>query len=93
LHFREISPNLTIETINSIAGINIQIHDTELIPHPTAVLDSIYKAGGRTKGYSKNEYAVKDIVSKLDFSNLYLTVRKRNNSLNELLTCLDGLIP
>jgi hypothetical protein len=22
-----------------------------------------------------------------------LTVRKRNNSLNELLTCLDGLIP
>jgi len=92
-HYQKISSTLCIEKVNSIAGIDIQKDDTEKIPHPTVVLNEIYKAGGRIKGYSKNEYAIKDIVSKLDFSNLYLKVRYRNNSLNELLTCLDGLIP
>jgi len=91
-HYQRISTTLSMEKVNSIACIDIQKEDTEKIPHPTVVLDAIYKAGGR-KGYSKNEYVVKDVVSKLDFSNLYLTVRNRNNSLNELLTCLDGLIP
>jgi len=91
-HYLKISSALSIEKVNSIAGIDIQKDDTEKIPHPTVILDEIYKAGGR-KGYSKNEYAVKDVVSKLDFSNLYLTVRNRNNSLNELLICLDRLIP
>jgi len=92
-HFQRISPALSIEKVNSIAGIDIQKEDTEKIPHPTVVLDKIYKTGGRIKGYPKNEYVIKDVVGKLDFSNLYLTVRNRNNSLNELLTCLDGLIP
>jgi hypothetical protein len=92
-HYQKISSALSIEKVNFIAGIDIQKEDTQKIPHPTVVLDKIYKAGDRKKGYSKNEYTIKDIVSKLDFSNLYLTVRNRNNSLNELLTCLDGLIP
>jgi len=92
-HYQRISSILSIEKVNSIAGIDIQKEDTEKIPHPTVVLDEIYKAGGRIKGYSKNEYTIKDIVSKLDFCNLYLTVRNRNNSLNELLNCLDGIIP
>jgi hypothetical protein len=92
-HYQRISSALSIEKVNSIAGIDIQKDDTEKIPHPTVVLDKIYKDGGRKNGYSKNEYAIKDVVSKLDFSNLYLTVRNRNSSLNELLTCLDGLIP
>jgi hypothetical protein len=92
-HYSAISPDLSMEVINSIAGINIQVETTEKIRHPSVVLDVIYKRGGRKHGYSKNEYAVKDIVSKLDYENLYLNVRNRNNSLNELLTCLDGLIP
>ena len=92
-HYQKISPTLTIEIVNSIAGIDIQKDNTEIIPHPTVILDKIYRAGGRKSGYSKNEYAVRDVVNKLDFSNLYLAVRNRNNSLNELLTCLDGLIP
>jgi hypothetical protein len=92
-HYEAILPHFPIENINAIAGINIQTGNSEKISHPALVLDRIYKAGGRTSGYSKNEYVVKDIVSRLDFENLYLNVRNRNNSLNELLTCLDGLIP
>jgi len=92
-HYQRISSTLSIEKVNSIARIDTQKEDTEKIRHPTVVLNKIYKAGGKKNGYSKNEYVIKDVVSKLDFSNLYLTVRKRNNSLNEFLTCLDGLIP
>ena len=84
---------MNFQIINSITGIDILRDDTEEIPHPTIILDMIYKAGGRKKGYSKNEYVVKNVIGKLDFGHLYLTVRNRNKSLNELLTCLDGLIP
>jgi hypothetical protein len=92
-HYFAISPSLTLHIVNCIAGIDIQKDSTEIIKHPAAVLDKIYKAGGRQSGYSKNEYVVKDIVSKLDYDNFYIAVRKRNDSLNELLTCLDGFIP
>jgi hypothetical protein len=92
-HYESILPGFKIENINAITGINIQTGNSEEIPHPAVVLDKIYKAGGRTSGYSKKEYVVKDIISNLDFTNLYFNVRNRNNSLNEFLTYLDGLIP
>jgi hypothetical protein len=92
-HYSAISPDLTLDIVNSITGIDIQNDSTETIRHPAVVLDEIYKAGGRKSGYSKNEYVVKEVVSKLDYDNLYMAVRTRNNSLNELLTCLDELIP
>jgi hypothetical protein len=92
-HYEAILPCFQLDNINAIAGIDIQTGNTEEIPHPALVLDKIYKAGGRTSGYSKNEYVVKDIISKLDFTNLYFNVRNRNSSLNKLLSCLDGLIP
>ena len=91
-HYEAILPDFSLDSINAIAGINIKTDDSEKISHPAVLLDKIYKAGGRTSGYSKNEHIVRDIVRRLDFTNLYLNVRKRNNSLNELLTCLDGLI-
>ncbi|MHC6202239.1 DUF4276 family protein [Breznakiellaceae bacterium SP9] len=92
-HYSKISSALTLDIVNAIAGVDVQKDSTEEISHPTVVLDRIYKSGGRTSGYSKNEFVVKDIVEKLDFANLYFNVRNRNNSLNEFLTCLDGLIP
>jgi hypothetical protein len=92
-HYEVIIPGFSFDNINAIAGINVQTDDSEKITHPTVVLDKIYREGGRTSGYSKHEYVVKDIVRKLDYENLYLNVRNRNNSLNELLICLDGLIP
>jgi hypothetical protein len=92
-HYKSIFPDVSFDIINSIAGINVKTENTETIPHPSIVLDAIYKKCGRTSGYSKHEYAVRDIVNRLDFTNLYMNVRTRNNSLNEFLTCLDGLIP
>jgi hypothetical protein len=92
-HYEVLLPCFPIDNINAIAGIDIQTGNSEEIPHPSVVLDKIYKAGGRKSGYSKNKYVVKDIISKLDFTNLFSNVRSRNNSLNELLTCLNGLIP
>jgi len=90
-HYQRISSALTIDLVNSIAGINIQKDDTGKIAHPSVVLNKIYTAGGKKHGYSKNEYAVKSIVENIDIGNLYLSVRHRNSSLNELLVCLDGL--
>jgi len=92
-HYQKISPTLTIDIVNSITGLDVQKDDTEIIPHPSVILDKIYKTGGRSSGYSKNEYVVINVVSKLDFYNLYFSVRSRNSSLNELLICLDELIP
>jgi len=91
-HYKRISSTLTMEVVNSIAGIDIEKEDTEKIPHPAVVLGKIYLAGGRKHGYSKNQFVVKDIVYKLDFYNLYINVRNRNESLNDFLTCMDGLI-
>ncbi|MDR1230315.1 MAG: DUF4276 family protein [Spirochaetaceae bacterium] len=92
-HYESVLPGFQIDKINAIAGINIETGNSEKISHPTVVLDKIYKAGGRTSGYKKNEHVVRNIIKRLDFANLYVNVRNRNNSLNELLTCLDRLIP
>ncbi|MDR0721905.1 MAG: DUF4276 family protein [Treponema sp.] len=92
-HYKNFFPNISLEIINSIAGVNVRTEDTEKIPHPSIVLDKIYKKCGRTSGYSKNKYIVRDIVNSLDFTNLYIHVRKRNSSLNTLLICLDSIIP
>jgi hypothetical protein len=92
-HYKNVLPYVSFDTINVIAGINVKTEDTEIISHPSIILDEIYKKCGRISGYSKHEYVVRDIVNRLDFANLYLNVRKRNNSLNELLTFLDRLIP
>jgi hypothetical protein len=95
-HYAKISPNLTLAIANSIVSeyipnFNLQKDSTETILHPTVVLEKIYQAGGAN--YSKKEFVIKRVVSLLDYDNLYIAVRKRNDSLNELLTCLDGLIP
>jgi hypothetical protein len=92
-HYKNVLPDVSFDIVNSIAGINVKTDSTETIPHPSVVLDKIYKGCGRSSGYSKHEHVIRDIVNKLDFTNLYLNVRKRNSSLDELLTCLDALIP
>jgi hypothetical protein len=90
-HYQHISSDLKLELINAIAGIDISVESTESIRHPTVTLNNIYQQVG--KKYSKAKYVIQNLVYSLDFTNLYLNVRNRNNSLNELLTCLDGLIP
>jgi hypothetical protein len=95
-HYPKISSRISYETANEIAGyenpgIDVSKDDTEIIFHPSDILKQIYMKGGTT--YDKSKKKVQRTVSVLNYENLYMNVRNRNNSLNELLTCLDGLIP
>lgn len=89
-HYHLINEALAISTVNSIVGFDITNDSTESIDHPAVVLKHIYQSVG--KNYTKKKWETERIVYNLDYDNLYLNVRKRNNSLNELLTCLDEFI-
>jgi len=90
-HYPRISNKITLDTANEVSGIDICKDNTEKIKHPSNTLKQIYIKGGTT--YDKSKEKVQRTVDVLNYENLYLNVRRRNNSLNELLTCLDGLIP
>jgi len=90
-HYPRISKKISFETANKIAGIDVCKDNTESISHPSDILKQIYMKGGTT--YDKSKEKVQRTVDVLNYENLYMNVRSRNNSLNELLTCLDGLIP
>ncbi len=90
-HYSKISNRLSFEIANKITGIDIRSDTTENIQHPSDTLKQIYMMGKTT--YDKSEENVLRTVDALDYENLYINVRTRNKSLNELLTCLDGLMP
>ena len=90
-HYPKISNKISFITANEITGIDVSKDNTESIPHPSESLKQIYIRGGTT--YDKSKEKVELTVDVLNYENLYINVRNRNNSLNELLTCLDGLIP
>ena len=90
-HYPKISKKLNIQIVNETASIDVSKDDTQVIICPSDTLKQIYIKGGTT--YDKSKEKVERTVNYLDYDNLYFSVRKRNNSLNELLTCLDGLIP
>jgi len=89
-HYPLIDESLTIPHVNKIVGFDITTISTETIDHPSIVLKTIYQSVG--KDYKKRKWEAERTVYCIDYENLYLNVRKRNESLNELLTCLDGLI-
>jgi hypothetical protein len=90
-HYDKISDRITYKTANEITGIDVSKDSTESIPYPSNVLKQVYVKGGTT--YDKSKDKVQRTVDVMDYDNLYNAVRKRNNSLNELLTCFDGVIP
>jgi hypothetical protein len=90
-HYRLIDDSLTVSKVNSIVGIDITTDSTETIDHPSFVLKQLYQSVG--KDYNKKKWEAERTVYNFDYENLYLCVRNRNTSLNELLTCLDNLIP
>jgi len=90
-HYSRISKKLSLEIANEIAGIDVSKDDTKIIPHPSDTLKQIYIRGGTT--YDKSKDKVQRTVEAFDYENLYINVRQRSDSLNELLTCLDGLVP
>ncbi len=86
------SGNFDVEfTHNTDVGFDITTASTESIRHPSSILKQIYQKVG--KDYKKKKWEAERTVNDLDYENLYIHVRHRSNSLNELLTCLDGLIP
>ena len=89
-HYPKISKSLSFEAANEIAGIDVSKDSTEIILHPSDTLKQIYIKGGTTYDKSKNK--VQRTVDALDYENLYIAVRHRNNSFDELLNCLDGFI-
>jgi hypothetical protein len=90
-HYSLMDESLTIPLVNEIVKFDITTTSTEKINHPSSILRAIYQSVG--KDYRKKKWEVEHTVYALDYENLYLAVRYRNNSLNELLTCLDRLIP
>ncbi|MDR2692315.1 MAG: DUF4276 family protein [Dysgonamonadaceae bacterium] len=85
-HYSKIDAKLTLAKVNAIAGIDVSKDSTETIDHPTKRLQHIYK-------YTKNKHKVHRVVNALDYANLYINVRQRNNSLAELFTHLDSIFP
>ena len=90
-HYPLIDESLTTSLVNKIIGFDITTTSTETIDHPSLTLKTVYQSVG--KDYKKKKWEAKRTVDALDYENLYLNVRKRNDSLDELLTCLDRLIP
>jgi hypothetical protein len=90
-HYPIIDESLTTSHVNKIVGFDITTTSTETINHPSLTLKTVYQSVG--KDYKKKKWEAKRTVDALDYENLYINVRNRNDSLDELLTCLDGLIP
>ncbi|GHV02490.1 hypothetical protein FACS189485_03010 [Spirochaetia bacterium] len=88
-HYAHLSPELTIEKVNKIAGIDVRYETTEAIPWPSDILRQIYRLIGIN--YTKKAWQAQVTSDALDYENLYLSVRNRNNSLNNLLECIDGV--
>jgi hypothetical protein len=89
-HYQQISSKLSIDTVNSIAGIDVSKDSTESISQPSETLKRIYNSVNI--GYQKTKKQVQRTVSALDFINLYINVKKRNKSFNEFVSCLDGIL-
>jgi len=90
-HYLLIDALLTTSFVNKMIGFDITTNSTETIDQPSITLKKVYQTVG--KDYNKKKWETQRTVHCIDYDNLYLAVRNRNNSLNELLTCLDGLIP
>ncbi|MCL2100111.1 MAG: hypothetical protein FWH22_00155 [Fibromonadales bacterium] len=89
-HYEKLSPLLSIKVANAVTGIDLQKDSTESLEHPAEILHEIYHRA--ELAYRKRKRHVERTVEALDYENLYLNVRNRNSSLNELLDCLDGLL-
>jgi len=89
-HYERICPMITVKVANTVAGIDVCKESTETLPHPAETLNNIYHRAGYA--YRKRKCQIERTVEALDYENLYFNVRGRNNSLNELLVCLEDII-
>jgi hypothetical protein len=88
-HYKKLSNKLTIKIVNDTIGFDIRRETTETIDQPSKMLQKVYNKA--QIGYQKRAKQVQKTVKVLSYENLYFTVRKRNNSFNELLTSIESI--
>lgn len=90
-HFQKVSPILTAEEIKTHSKFNPATDSAEdLVRHPAGLLDKIYTLAG--KNYKKREAETHRLISKIDFGEIYVTVREKSNSLRNFLEGLENFM-
>lgn len=90
-HFLKISPALTPSAIENICGFNPEHGYAEKdVNHPAGMLKTIYKSQGAD--YRKREADTFRMIAYLDFCELYLSVKEKSNSLNQLISGLENFM-
>ena len=89
-HYCVLNKNFDINAVNIIVGFDIRIFSTEGIANPAQVLNDVYHLKGLA--YKKDKKKVERTVFALDYENLYLEVRKRISSLDELISNVEQTI-
>lgn len=88
-HFQKINQTLTTTTISQACGFDINEYNTELIDAPANKLNEIYNIAGEV--YDKTTPSLDRTIESLDYGNLYFDVRKKINSLNELIESFEEI--
>jgi len=89
-HYPAIDPNLDHIIASQFAGFEVHVQTTETLVNPAKTLHDIYQQVGLS--YRKRMNQIQRTVNALDYTNLYVNVRSRNNSLNDFITKLEGAI-
>lgn len=89
-HYSAISSQLNISLANQEAGIDITKQSTEVIIHPADTLNKIYQHAGLA--YHKTKKQIQRTVNNMDYANVYIGVRARNCSLDELLSFIESIM-
>jgi hypothetical protein len=86
-HYKKIDEILTSGKIKNDCGFDPVIDLAQDIQSPYLLLQSIYRLGGFL--YNKDQDSINRIVSALDMSHMYCSVRERSESLDKFLDELD----
>ncbi|XOU95077.1 MAG: DUF4276 family protein [Candidatus Kerfeldbacteria bacterium] len=89
-HYRKIHPSLTESLVSTGVDFDPFRDNPESRSHPSIDLDDIYKIVGLR--YTKTENSIKRTIKALDYSELYLSVKSKINSLNEFITEVDSFV-
>lgn len=89
-HFSKISKELTSSFIKENFQFNPENFNTENIDEAANMLNNIYESVGSS--YEKSKFSIDRTINCLDMGDLYLAVKDRIPSLEELCNVIDGFI-
>ncbi len=92
-HYKKINSRLTSDFLLQNYSFNPKTENTENTENfdePATLLSEIYLSAGIK--YNKNKKSISKTVNSLDYSNLYLEVKNRIPSLNELIESIENKI-